>query len=136
MWKRLREAGLENDVYDGVIWYSPSIFFEPLIRRLKARSACKSYLILRDIFPEWAIDMGLIKEGPVSRFFSAVARRQYRIADVIGVQTPGNLHYFSDRLAAAPESLEVLQNWIEDLPEVPCSIDLSLSKLSGRTQIV
>ena len=32
---------------DGIVWYSPSIFFGPLIKRLKAHYRCRSYLVLR-----------------------------------------------------------------------------------------
>ena len=77
-----------------VVWYSPSIFFGPLVWFLKLRSSCKSYLILRDIFPEWLVDLGIMKKGVVYYFFRAVARFQYSIADCIGVQTHSNLAYF------------------------------------------
>ena len=35
--------------YDLIIWYSPSIFFGSLIKKLKSKKS-KTYLILRDIF--------------------------------------------------------------------------------------
>ena len=31
---------------------------------IKKANSCKSYLILRDIFPEWAVDLGLMSRGP------------------------------------------------------------------------
>jgi hypothetical protein len=47
-------------------------------------SACRSYLIIRDIFPEWAVDMGLLGRGLPYRSFKAIERYQYSVADVIG----------------------------------------------------
>lgn len=75
-----------------MVWFGTrqSIFHGPLVSALKSRSNCKGYLIIRDIFPEWAVDMGLMGRGPPYRFFDAVAQYQYSVADVIGVQTPGN----------------------------------------------
>jgi hypothetical protein len=61
---------------------------------------CRSYLIIRDIFPEWAVDMGLMGRGLPYRFFKAVERYQYSVADVIGVQTPGNMPYLAVGAAA------------------------------------
>ena len=48
---------------DTIICYSPSIFYGKSINWLKKKFNAKSYLILRDIFPRWALDAGLIKEG-------------------------------------------------------------------------
>lgn len=87
MLRNLRKSPLAMERWDGVVWYAPSIFHGPLVSSLKKSSACKSYLIIRDIFPEWAVDMGLMGRGLPYRFFDAVARYQYSVADVIGVQT-------------------------------------------------
>lgn len=132
MWRSLRKSMLADRKWDGVIWYSPSIFHAPLVKRIKKMSACKSYLIIRDIFPDWAIDMGLLKKGAISGFFSAVARRQYAVADVIGVQTPGNLKYFSEVENASGAKVQVLQNWLGKPANMPCSIDVKKTSLAGR----
>ena len=99
---------------DLVVWYSPSIFFGPLVWFLKLRSSCKGYLILRDIFPEWLIDLGIMKKGVVYYFFRAVARFQYSIADCIGVQTHSNLTYFKKWLDSSQKPVHVLDNWLSD----------------------
>ena len=49
--------------FDSVIFYSPSIFIWPIALLIKLKSKCKSYLILRDIFPNWALDLGLINKN-------------------------------------------------------------------------
>ncbi|GAB3415094.1 glycosyltransferase family 4 protein [Massilia agilis] len=131
MLRNLRRSPLAHASFDGVVWYSPTIFLGPVARAIKARSACPSYLIIRDIFPEWAVDMGLMGRGLPYHFFKSVANRQYRLADVIGVQTPGNLAYFQGR-AAAHANLEVLHNWLADTPDRGCSVSVQRSTLSGR----
>lgn len=133
MLRNLRKSPLAREQWDGVIWYAPSIFHGPLANALKKSSGCKGYLIIRDIFPEWAVDMGLMGRGLPYKFFKAVANYQYSVADVIGIQTQGNQAYFADR----PNSrIEVLQNWLADAPNVGCSIDVTTSPIAGRTLFV
>lgn len=133
MWRNLNQSPLAGEQWDGVVWYSPSIFHGPLVRAMKSSSNCSSYLIIRDIFPQWAADMGIIsKRGLTYLFFNAVARFQYSVANTIGVQTPGNLHYFKNWAADKNRHIEVLQNWLFNSPVGKCSILLSKTKLAGR----
>ena len=133
MLRNLRKSPLAHEHWDGVVWYAPSIFHGPLANALKKASGCRGYLIIRDIFPEWAADMGLMGRGLPYKFFKAVANYQYSVADVIGIQTQGNQAYFADRTNSR---IEVLQNWLADAPNVGCSIDVAGGKLSGRTVFV
>jgi glycosyltransferase involved in cell wall biosynthesis len=136
MRRQFRKSPLANDRWDGVVWYAPSIFHGPLASALKRSSVCKGYLIIRDIFPEWAVDMGLMGRGLPYRFFNAVARYQYSVADVIGVQTPGNRGYF-DRWQERPgRKLEVLQNWLDKPAQAPCPIRVDQTALAGRKVFV
>lgn len=136
MMRQLQKSPLADERWDGVVWYAPSIFHGPLASALKRSSGCKGYLIIRDIFPEWAVDMGLMGRGLPYRFFDAVARYQYSVADVIGVQTPGNRAYF-DRWQQRPgRALEVLQNWLDKPAQARCSIRLSETPLAGRKVFV
>lgn len=132
MLRALRESPLRDVRWDGVIWYSPSIFLAPIVRALRNESRCRSYLILRDIFPEWAVDMGLMKRGLAYRFFKAIEHSQHAVADTIGVQTPGNLAYLSDWARQPGRELEVLHNWLADAPIGECSISVAKGKLAGR----
>jgi glycosyltransferase involved in cell wall biosynthesis len=133
MQRNLNKSPVAGEKWDGVVWYSPSIFHGPLIRTIKLASNCKSYLIIRDIFPQWALDMGLMsKRGLGYLFFNTVARYQYSIADTIGVQALGNLDYFKDWVSRGNRQLEVLQNWLFDSPTGECSISLTKTKLAGR----
>jgi glycosyltransferase involved in cell wall biosynthesis len=132
MCRNLQKSPLKNKKWDGIIWYSPSIFFGRLVKKLKAESRCPAYLILRDIFPEWAVDMGLLGNGIVYRYFKKVERFQYQQADVIGVQTPSNLNYFSEKRPGLYANVEVLNNWLADSKPGQCSIKLNDSVLAER----
>lgn len=136
MLRNLRKSTFATERWDGVLWYAPSIFHGPLVSALKKSSDCKSYLIIRDIFPEWAVDMGLMGRGLPYRFFDAVARYQYSVADVIGVQTPGNRLYFDRWMAQPGRKLEVLQNWLDKPAQARCSIRVDETTLAGRKVFV
>ena len=134
MWRRLRKnPHFLQEKIDGVVWYSPTIFWGPLIARLKKHYQAKSYLILRDIFPDWALDLGVIKKGPAYRFLKAIEKYQYRQATVIGVQSPNNQSYFVKKYPQLKNKVEVLWNWASPLPHIQaCSLDLSKTGLAER----
>jgi glycosyltransferase involved in cell wall biosynthesis len=132
LWQ-LRKSPFANEKWDGVVSYAPSIFHGPLVKYLKQLSGCKSYLILRDIFPAWAVDMGLMsRTGLPYLFFNAVARYQYSVADIIGIQALGNKNYFHRWLKKSSRNLEVLQNWLDKPAQDKCSIRVNETSLAGR----
>ena len=136
MLQNLRKSPLANVCWDGVVWYSPTIFLGPLTNTLKKASACRSYLIIRDIFPEWAVDMGLMSRGLTYRFFKSVEHYQYSVADVIGVQTLANSSYFDDWAKQVGRRVEVLHNWFAEVPDVGSTISVADSPLAGRIMFV
>lgn len=132
MYRQLKKSPLHHVCWDAVVWYSPSIFFGPLVTRLKKKSGCKGYLILRDMFPEWALDLGLLRRGLPYLFFKTMAQYQYAVADVIGVQSAGNLRYLKDWARKAGRNMHVLPNWLADVRVQSCSIDIDKTTLAGR----
>lgn len=136
MRRNLAKSPLATRRWDGVVWYVPSIFHGPLAQSLKRASGSRGYLIVRDIFPEWAVDMGLMGRGLAYRFFDAVARYQYSLADVIGVQTDGNRAYFEQWRQKPGRRLEILQNWLGKPARARCSIRVADTALAGRKLFV
>jgi glycosyltransferase involved in cell wall biosynthesis len=132
----IRRSPLRSASWEAVIWYSPSIFLGLLVGALKRSRACRSYLILRDIFPEWAVDMGLMRRGLAYWFFKLVERYQYSVADVIGVQSPSNLAYLAAWATRPGRQLEVLNNWLAPAADIGCSIRVSATSLAGRRILI
>jgi hypothetical protein len=112
--------------WSGIIWYSPSIFFGPLIHLLKIKNKCKSYLIIRDIFPEWVADLGLIKKKVFYKILKMISAYQYRMADTIGIQSEGNRVYFDNLSRSRLDiKIEILNNWLSKRDSTYSSINLS-----------
>ncbi len=132
----LRRSALRDDHWDGVAWYSPTIFLGPLVRAVKRQHACRGYLIVRDLFPDWAVDAGVMRKGGLPyRFFKWVERFQYRQADAIGVQTPSNAALVAND-APAGTRIEVLHNWLSAPARVEPEVCPPLGALEGRINFV
>lgn len=132
MLRNFRKSPFADVQWGGVVWYSPTVFLGPLANTIKKTSTCRGYLIVRDIFPEWAVDMGLMGRGLPYWFFKAIERYQYSVADVIGVQTPANLAYFDGWVRQPGRRVDVLQNWLAEVPNSGCSISVGKTSLAGR----
>lgn len=136
MRRGLRRSPYNEVHFDAVVWLAPSIFFGPLVSTIRHASGCRSYLILRDIFPEWAVDLGLLRRGLAYRFFKRIERQQYLAADVIGVQAPSDQKYFQQLAHSPRRHVEVLWNWLSDSPNIGSKLRVEATALAGRTIFV
>ena len=101
---------IDTDNIDGIICFSPSIFYHKAISWLKNEYQIKAYLIVRDIFPKWLLDAGILKEGPLFWFFRKEEIKLYKSVDFIGIESIKDLDYFKNYIDAKTH-LEVLDNW-------------------------
>jgi len=133
MIRNLKKTKYNNYKWDFLIWYSPTIFHGPLVKFLKKTNNIKSYLIIRDIFPEWALDIGILNRGLQYSFLKMIANYQYSAANTIGIQTIGNRLYFDNWLKDNPSrKLEVLNNWLGEKKIKECNIQIKDTALAGR----
>lgn len=123
--------------FDGIIYYSPSIFFGTLVSKIKARCKCNSYLILRDLFPQWVIDAGMIKKGSIiDKYFRFFEQYSYDQADVIGLMSEKNKQIF-DHKTNNIYSTDILRNWASLTPYKLTSRQTSIrSRLSLKDKVI
>ena len=94
-WSAIK-SHLNEQTFDGVIYYSPSIFFGGLVNKIKKKCKCKSYLVLRDLFPQWVIDAGMLtRNSPITYYFKFFESYSYRAADIIGLMSEKNIEVFN-----------------------------------------
>lgn len=122
--------------FDLVLYATPPITFCRVIEFVKKRDKAKSYLLLKDIFPQNAVDIGLMsKKGlkaPLYKFFRSKEKNLYRISDRIGCMSTANVEYV---LRHNPEvkkrNAEAIWKWgkgiVEECPNCIEPIDMSLS---------
>jgi len=80
--------------FDLILYSTPPITFSRVINYVKRRDNAYSYLLLKDIFPQNAIDMKMLKEGGVlHRMFLKKERLLYALSDSIGCMSEANKEY-------------------------------------------
>ena len=109
-YKACKHSSVDVEKFDGIIWYSPSIFFGIFIFYLKYKSKCKAYLILRDVFPNWALDLKIINKLTYW-ILNVFALLQYKIADRIGVNSPSS-KLLLEKYSFLSDKCEVLWTWL------------------------
>jgi len=100
-----------NIKYDLVIYPTPPITFAPVVKYIKKRDNSKSYLILRDIFPQNVRDLGLLNSRLLFNYFRKKEKQLYDISDYIGCMSKGNIQYVLNHNEVDENKLEILYNW-------------------------
>ena len=76
-----------HKAYDGCIVYSPSIFWYFLVKLLSKKINGKKILILRDLFPLWLAQIGMLNSNSfIYRILDYFCVRQLQTFDTILVQ--------------------------------------------------
>lgn len=80
--------------FDLILYTTPPITIGKVVEFIKHRDGAKTFLLLKDIFPQNAIDLKLIKRnGIIHKYFSKVEHQLYQISDYIGTMSPANTEY-------------------------------------------
>lgn len=96
---------------DTLICYSPSIFFHYLIKKIMLNKKIKSYLILRDIFPYWAIECRYLNNYLLKKFYIYSFNSFLKIFNKIGVESLSNINYLKKKTNL--KNIYHLPNWIK-----------------------
>lgn len=111
-----------NVNFDLILYATPPITFNKVIERIKKRCGCRSYLMLKDIFPQNAVDLGMMKEGSIlHRMFRRKEERLYEISDRIGCMSPANQEYvIRHNPSVNPTKVELCPNAVMpvDIPDL------------------
>jgi glycosyltransferase involved in cell wall biosynthesis len=95
------KAGIKkyfSDVkFDLILYSTPPITLVSAIEYVKKRDGARTYLLLKDIFPQNAVDIGMMSTSGVKGLLYKHFRRQekslYAISDTIGCMSPANVEY-------------------------------------------
>lgn len=114
---------LKGISFDLILYSTPPITFTNVVRYLKKRNPdAVSYLLLKDIFPQNAVDMRMFsKRSAFYRFFREKEKALYRFSDFIGCMSPANVDYVRMhnsfyqrwRVEVAPNSVELRDESLE-----------------------
>lgn len=80
--------------FDIVLYSTPPITFYKVVNYVKRRDNAYSYLMLKDIFPQNAVDLGMISQnGLAFKFLRWGEKKLYRVSDTIGCMSPANKEF-------------------------------------------
>lgn len=125
---------LSDVKFDLVLYSTPPITFPKVIAYLKRQNPqAMTYLLLKDIFPQNAVDVGMLQGMPVKgswfkvhgwvarakyqlyKYFRKKEKKLYAFSDYIGCMSPANVEFVlkhnpevdAKRVEVAPNSLEL-----------------------------
>lgn len=113
-----------KEKFDLVLYSTPPITLCKAVEYVKKRDGAKTYLLLKDIFPQNAVDMGMLQKtglkGLLYKYFREKEKKLYRISDTIGCMSEANVAYVLEHNSEiSPSKVEVCPNSMEP-------VDLSL----------
>lgn len=122
--KQAIKRNLKDVRFDLILYATPPITLANVVGYLKKKNPqAVSYLLLKDIFPQNAVDIGLFPEkSPLYWYFRRKEKQLYLNSDYIGCMSPANVayvrehnpYYPTDHVEVAPNSIELLNT---DLPD-------------------
>ncbi len=118
-YKKAIRKYFKSEALDLIIMPTPPISLVDVASWLKKNYQSKLYLILRDIFPQNAVDLGMMKKGGMLyNFFRKKEHLLYEVADEIGCMSQGNIDYVIRHNAnVSTEKLHLLPNWQKEISQ-------------------
>lgn len=115
-------ANYGNIQFDLIMYPTPPITLVNTIIKLKKRTKAKTYLLLKDIFPQNAVDLGMMSKsgikGLIYKSFRKKEKMFYKESDIIGCMSPANVQYLIEHNKLSENKIiEVCPNSI-DIPSI------------------
>lgn len=129
--KKAIEQYFSDVKFDLVLYSTPPITLVESIEYVKKRDGAKTYLLLKDIFPQNAVDIGMMNttgiKGFLYRHFRRQEKRLYNISDRIGCMSQANVDYIiTHNSEIYPNKVEICPNSIDVIDK---SVDSETSRL-------
>ena len=112
--------------FDLVLYSTPPITLVSAIEYVKKRDNAKTYLLLKDIFPQNAVDIGMMStsgiKGLLYTHFRKQEKKLYEISDRIGCMSQANVEYVIEhnpevnpsKVEVCPNSIEVIDKSVDE----------------------
>jgi len=120
-----------KDKIDVVIVYSPPLPLALVGVKVKKKYGAKFILNLQDIFPQNAIDLGILKgwkHKPAIWLFEWMEKTAYKNADKITFHSEGGRRFLIERKGVPEEKIITLHNWIDLAPYQNLTKNISFRK--------
>ena len=104
-----------NENFDLILFQSPPVTFHKVVKWAMNKYKAKSYLMMKDIFPQNGVDIGLYsKKSPVYWFFRREEKKLYKTSSKIGCMSPRNISYLiENNRYLDEEKFEIFRNTVK-----------------------
>lgn len=133
-YKRAIKQYLRNISFDLILYSTPPITLMGVVAFLKELNPRSiSYLLLKDIFPQNAVDLNMLSKsgikGVLYRYFRNKERKLYKISDHIGCMSPANVKFLLENNPyVSPDKVELAPNSCQ----IPDLNNLSIDRVAIR----
>lgn len=102
---------LKGKHFDLILFEAPPVTLSGVVETAKNLFHAPAFLMMKDIFPQNAVDIGMIKKGSlVEHFFRAKEKNLYKTADNIGCMSEGNRNYIAKHNQVPLQKLSIFPN--------------------------
>lgn len=85
---------LSKEKFDLILYETPPITLYETVKYCKNKYSAKTFLMLKDIFPQNAVDLEMIrKNGLIFKYFRNKEKKYYKYSDYIGCMSQGNIDF-------------------------------------------
>ena len=95
--ERAIDAFFSDISFDLVIYPTPPTTLYGLVKKIKRLHNASTYLLLKDIFPQTSVDLGVLSKtgikGLIYKYFKHTEKQTYLVSDYIGCMTKGCVQY-------------------------------------------
>lgn len=117
-YKKAIKKHLRGTRYDLVVYSTPPITLGNIVKYIMKRDGATTYLLLKDIFPQNAVDLGMMTESGIKsviyKYFRKKEKELYAVSNSIGCMSPRNAEYLlahnpyipAEKVHVSPNSFE------------------------------
>ena len=114
--KKAIDSYLAEREYDLILYSTPPVTLADLVVYCKKKYKAKSYLMLKDIFPQNGVDLNLFsKKNVLYKYFRLKEKKLYQHSDRIGCMSNANINFineqeeyeFSNKLELFPNTMRI-----------------------------
>lgn len=104
---------LVREKMEAVIVYSPPLALARVGVMVKKQQGARFLLNVQDVFPQNAIDLGILRNRFAIAYLERIEKRAYRDADAITTCTEGARQFLTDKKGVAPGKVTAVYNWVD-----------------------
>ena len=115
-WMKIKK--LIKHKIDAVIVYISPLPLALVGKKIKKKYGSRFLLNIQDIFPKNAIDLGILKNKLLVKFFEYIEKNAYSCADKISLHAESSRKYLIEEKQIPSDKISIVHNWVDLNPYI------------------